>query len=314
MSETAVPPSSRLGRSSLTSWSAPGWRERSQPEAEPMSGYLLQRLRRTLDAEETRTPIGLVDAAILDVLRRLAPGLLRISLGVVFVWFGALKVLGVTPVTDLVAGTVSWADPGWFIPALGTLEVLIGSGLILATRLRLVLVLFTGQMVGTFLVFLVQPDVAFVGGNPLLLTVEGEFVVKNIVLLSAGLTVASHLTAQPDRAAPSAPIVTPPPVEPSVEPASLARVLSSHPTSSARSSARTGPMTRPRPLAEARAQALAPPTFSRPSRTAGDGHAFTATLMAAATRARLDDGLSVSADGELGTSLDTPRPSTTGSP
>ena len=278
-----------------------------------MSGYSLQRLRRRLESEEIRTPLRLVDAAILDALRRMAPSLLRISLGVVFVWFGALKVLGVTPVTDLVAGTVSWADPGWFVPALGVVEVLIGTGLILGRRLRLVLVLFTGQMGGTFLVFLVQPDVAFLAGNPLLLTVEGEFVVKNIVLLSAGLTVASHLTALPAPTAASAPIATSTSGEPSAEPASLARVPSSRPTPAARSSARRGPTTRPRPLAEARALALAPPTSSEAARTAGAVHAFQAFLTADAIPAGLDDGLSVSADRELPTSADTLRPSTTGS-
>lgn len=40
---------------------------------------------------------------------------------------------------------------------------------------------------------MVQPDVAFAHGNPLLLTVEGEFVIKNIVLLSGALVVASRL-------------------------------------------------------------------------------------------------------------------------
>ncbi len=41
--------------------------------------------------------------------------------------------------------------------------------------------------------FLVLPDVAFQDGNPLKLTVEGEFVVKNLVLLTAGLVVAAGL-------------------------------------------------------------------------------------------------------------------------
>jgi hypothetical protein len=67
-------------------------------------------------------------------------------------------------------------------------------------------------MVGTFLVFFVLPDVAFTAGNPLRLTVEGEFVVKNLVLLTAGLVVGSSLPAldprpptsagAPDRASP----------------------------------------------------------------------------------------------------------------
>jgi hypothetical protein len=61
--------------------------------------------------------------------------------------------------------------------------------------LRVALALFAAQMVGTFLVFLVLPDVAFTEGNPLRLTDEGEFVVKNLVLFTAGLVVGSSLPA-----------------------------------------------------------------------------------------------------------------------
>jgi hypothetical protein len=48
-------------------------------------------------------------------------------------------------------------------------------------------------MAGTFLVLVLLPGIAFRGGNPLLLTVEGEFVIKNLVLLSAGLVIGSRL-------------------------------------------------------------------------------------------------------------------------
>lgn len=113
------------------------------------------------------------------------------SLGLVFVWFGALKMFRVSPVAELVARTVYWVDPSWFVPVLGVVEVIIGVGLLAGRALRTVLALFWLQMLGTFLVLVIQPDVAFQRGNPLLLTVEGEFVVKNLVLLSAGMVVGS---------------------------------------------------------------------------------------------------------------------------
>ncbi|MGH3665575.1 MAG: DUF417 family protein [Egibacteraceae bacterium] len=119
--------------------------------------------------------------------------LLRVSLGVVFVWFGGLKVAGATPVDGLVAATVYWMDPAWLVPALGVFEIAVGIGLIAGRALRIVLLLFALQMIGTFLVLVIRPDVAFQSGNPLLLTVEGEFVIKNLVLLSAGLVVGSQL-------------------------------------------------------------------------------------------------------------------------
>jgi putative oxidoreductase len=94
-------------------------------------------------------------------------------------------------VAELVARTVYWVDPTWLVPVLGAVEVIIGTGLLAGRALRTVLALFWLQMLGTFLVLVIQPDVAFQRGNPLLLTVEGEFVVKNLVLLSAGMVVGT---------------------------------------------------------------------------------------------------------------------------
>ena len=137
------------------------------------------------------------DRTVVTALQRWSVPLLRVSLGLVFLWFGGLKVFGVTPVYDLVASTVYWVDPGWFVPTLGVVEILIGAGLIFRRAMRLILALFLAQMAGTFLVLVLLPGVAFQDGNPLKLTVEGEFVVKNLVLLAAGLVVGS--TVRRDR-------------------------------------------------------------------------------------------------------------------
>jgi len=132
-----------------------------------------------------------LDERFIDLLARWAIPLLRVSLGIVFLWFGGLKIARVSPVADLVARTVYWVDPSWFVPVLGAVEVIIGAGLLSGRALRAVLALFWLQMLGTFLVLVMQTEVAFQRGNPLLLTVEGEFVVKNLVLLSAGMVVGS---------------------------------------------------------------------------------------------------------------------------
>ena len=116
--------------------------------------------------------------------------LLRLSLAVTFIWFGMLKVVGVSPVRDLVAHTVYWVSPEFFVPFLGVWEVVVGLGLLFAVAIRLTLLLFWLQLAGTFLVLILRPDIAFQqGANPLLLTTEGEFVIKNLVLISAGLVV-----------------------------------------------------------------------------------------------------------------------------
>ncbi|MFC6090339.1 DoxX family membrane protein [Saccharothrix lopnurensis] len=134
-------------------------------------------------------------------LRALSVPLLRGSLGVVFVWFGALKVAGATPVADLVARTVPWLDPGTFVLLLEVVEVVLGMALVAGHRLRWVALLVVLHLCGTFLTLVVQPTVAFRTGNPLLLTMTGEFVVKNLVLITAALAVMSADTPVRQRVA-----------------------------------------------------------------------------------------------------------------
>jgi len=117
--------------------------------------------------------------------------LLRLALALVFVWFGALKLADRSPVADLVADTVYWLPADFFVRFLGAWEVVIGLGLLLPLALRITLLLFFLQMAGTFLVLVIHPGIAFQSGNPLLLTVTGEFVIKNLVLIAAGLTIGS---------------------------------------------------------------------------------------------------------------------------
>jgi hypothetical protein len=76
-----------------------------------------------------------------------------------------------------------------FVPFLGAWEMAVGGGLLFAVALRLTLFLFWLQMAGTFLVLVLRPDIAFQAGNPFLLTMEGEFVIKNLILIAAGLAV-----------------------------------------------------------------------------------------------------------------------------
>ena len=141
-----------------------------------------------------------LDGRVSAFFRRWGVPALRVSLAVVFIWFGALKVFGVTPVTELVANTVYWFDPDWVVPALGVVEIVVGLGLLFQVAMRAVLGLFFLQMIGTFLVFVLQPEVAFQDGNPLLLTVEGEFVLKNLVLIAAGMVIAG--TVEVDKGSP----------------------------------------------------------------------------------------------------------------
>ena len=155
----------------------------------------------------TTSPVRVLQSRLSDLEDRLVTAirphsltLLRLTLGAVFVWFGALKIAGVTPVADLVAGTVPWLDRSWFVPALGAVEVLLGLALIIGRFATLVSAVLVAHLCGTFGVLVMQPELAFQNGNPLLLTTIGEFVVKNLVLISAAIVLASRL--RPNRHSP----------------------------------------------------------------------------------------------------------------
>jgi putative oxidoreductase len=150
---------------------------RRREPAAPESRTVARRLRR-VDA------IGRVGA-------RVSLPLLRISLGIVYIWFGALKLTDSTPVAALVAHTVPFLPEKFFVPALGAFEVLLGLGLLVGRYLGIVALLMVCHLGGTFLVLVTQPELAFRNGNPLMLSMVGEFVVKNVVLITAGILLAT---------------------------------------------------------------------------------------------------------------------------
>lgn len=133
------------------------------------------------------------DETAIRLARRYGVTTLRIALGIVFVWFGALKVVDASPVSDLVADIVPVLGDRAAVIVVGIAELMVGAGLITGWAIRLTLGLFFVQMLGTFTVLVAKPGVSFQGGNPLRLTVLGEFVVKNLVLLTAGLVVAATI-------------------------------------------------------------------------------------------------------------------------
>jgi putative oxidoreductase len=132
------------------------------------------------------------ETQITEELRRISLPLLRCAFGIVFIWFGALKVVGASPVGDFVAGTLPWFDKSWLVPALGLFEVAIGLAMIAGRHLFLVCIALVAHLIGTFLALIMESALSFQNGNPLLLATDGEFVVKNLVLIAAALVLAAR--------------------------------------------------------------------------------------------------------------------------
>jgi uncharacterized membrane protein YkgB len=117
---------------------------------------------------------------------------LRLALGVIFIWFGALKLLGVSPVLSLVQKTYTFLPLHAFFLLLSIWEIGIGCGLIFRRALRCTLLLLCMHLMGTFIALLQAPPLFFFNNNPLLLTSEGEFVIKNLVLVAAALVIGGY--------------------------------------------------------------------------------------------------------------------------
>ena len=133
-----------------------------------------------------------LDELLLNFLRRWSITALRLSLGSIFLWFGALKIFGSSPVAALIQETYTFVPVGVFMLILGVWEMVIGIGIILKRALRSVLILLGVHLVGTFTAILFNPSIFFVRGVPLCLTVDGEFVMKNLVLITAALVIAAY--------------------------------------------------------------------------------------------------------------------------
>ena len=116
---------------------------------------------------------------------------LRISLGLVFLWFGALKLFGYNPVYEIVYASFPWFAHGLGNLILGAGETLIGLGLLSNFFPKFTHVVLLLHLAGTFTVFVTGPELMFSPHFPVL-TLSGEFVFKNVVLVMAGLVVLTQ--------------------------------------------------------------------------------------------------------------------------
>jgi len=136
------------------------------------------------------------DQAIASWMQAHGITFLRVSLAIVFIWFGLLKPLGASPANELVERTVYWVDPRWFIPFLGWWEVAIGVCMLWRPLIRVSIALLALQMPGTFLPLVLLPQVCFVH-VPWAPTLEGQYIIKNLVLISAAIVIGGTVGVRP---------------------------------------------------------------------------------------------------------------------
>ncbi len=134
-----------------------------------------------------------LDAMVAGVMRRYGLRSLRYSLAIVFIWFGILKPLGLSPAEPLVLRTVDWLpvfDPKTWLAMIGWWEVAIGVLFLFPLTIRFAIALLAMQMVGTFMPLVMLPDATFQAGRiPYGLTMEGQYIVKNLLIISAAMVI-----------------------------------------------------------------------------------------------------------------------------
>jgi putative oxidoreductase len=149
-------------------------------------------IRQPLDSRKNDSLVFRLDELLLNILRRWSITALRLALGSIFLWFGALKIFGSSPVAVLIQETYSFMPIHVFMFVLGVWEIVIGIGIMLKRALRCVLILLCVHLLGTFTAIWFNPGIFFVQGVPFCLTVDGEFVMKNLVLITAALVIAGY--------------------------------------------------------------------------------------------------------------------------
>jgi uncharacterized membrane protein YphA (DoxX/SURF4 family) len=142
------------------------------------------------------SPLEPIDIRITSWMAKHGVPLARVALGIVFLWFGVLKFFpGLSPAADLAGRTIERLSFGWISPAVGvpllaTWETLIGLGLLTGYALRVTLLLLFVQMPGTMLPLFLFPAETFVV-LPFAPTLEGQYIIKNVVLVSAAIVVGA---------------------------------------------------------------------------------------------------------------------------
>lgn len=134
-----------------------------------------------------------IDRTITGFMGRWGVVALRLSLAIVFIWFGILKPLGRSPAEPLVKLTVAWMpllSPHAWVVVIGWWEVAIGVTFLFHRTVRIAIALLALQMVGTLLPLILLPGVTFQsGGFPYAPTMEGQYIIKNLLIISAALVV-----------------------------------------------------------------------------------------------------------------------------
>jgi uncharacterized membrane protein YkgB len=131
-----------------------------------------------------------IDQKIARWMSRWSTKAIRISFGIIFIWFGILKPFDLSSAESLLKATVVWlpfGTPEFWLVTIGVWEVAIGVTFLFSRTTKIAIALLFLQMFGTFMPLVFLPEVTFQNGNILTPSLEGQYIIKNVMIISAAL-------------------------------------------------------------------------------------------------------------------------------
>lgn len=136
-----------------------------------------------------------IDHLIIHWMRAAFIPMARVSLAIVYIWFGALKLIGVSPASELVhhlfTATIGFMSFDTFYILFAAFEVLIGVMFLVPRLTRFVIPLLLIHMITTFMPLVFLPSEAWSGF--MVLTLPGQYIVKNLVIVAVAIGIAAQV-------------------------------------------------------------------------------------------------------------------------
>ncbi|HRI47323.1 MAG TPA: hypothetical protein PK559_09495 [Ignavibacteriaceae bacterium] len=136
-----------------------------------------------------------IDQEIAKWMRIWSTPAIRISFGIIFIWFGILKPFGISSAEGLLKATVVWlpfGTPEFWLIVIGWWEVAIGVTFLFPQTTKVAIALLFLQMFGTFMPLVLLPEVTFQNGNIFTPSLEGQYIIKNVMIISAALVLGGN--------------------------------------------------------------------------------------------------------------------------
>ena len=146
-------------------------------------------------------PLARMDHRLIHFFRTISVPVARLALFTVFFWFGLLKILDLSPATELVSSLhdqlVSFIPFSYFYLLFSVFECLIGILFLIKGAERIVLPLLFLHLFATVLPLILLPTITWNG--PFVPTLEGQYIIKNLLILATAIGLAAHLHPLPKK-------------------------------------------------------------------------------------------------------------------